>query len=82
MILVKESVFLSLNSEFVDLKSKIDIIIKKYEVLDSQGFIFNFVVGVGTWYQTGREWRVTHSQHPDANYITHLFAINKHSLVD
>ena len=45
MILVKESVFLSLNAEFVDLKSKIDIIIKKYEVLESQGFIFNFVVG-------------------------------------
>ena len=55
MILVKESVFLSLNAEFVDLKSKIDIIIKKYEVLESQGFIFNFVVGVGTWYQRGRE---------------------------
>ena len=47
MILVKESVFLSLNAEFVDLKSKIDIIIKKYEVLESQGFIFNFVVGGG-----------------------------------
>ena len=47
MILVKESVFLSLNAEFVDLKSKIDIIIKKYEVLESQGFIFNFVVRGG-----------------------------------
>ena len=53
MILVKESVFLSLNAEFVDLKSKIDIIIKKYEVLESQGFIFNFVVGEGDMVPNG-----------------------------
>ena len=29
-----ENIFLSLNTEFVDLKSKIDVIIKKYEDLE------------------------------------------------
>ena len=49
----------------------------------SQGFIKLYGIGGDgpphpLWWG---KWRVKQSQHPDANYITHLFA-NKHSLVD